>query len=573
MCKRNKTLKFVKSAKSNSMFKKISIIALAIFSLNFNAQKSEATKHLKSNQESVQKPKLVVGLVVDQMRWDYLYRYQSKYTEGGFKRLLNQGYSFNNVMIPYIPTITALGHTCIYTGSVPSIHGIAGNDWTDKTTGKGVYCTTDNTINAVGTDNEKIGQHSPRNLWSTTITDQLGIATNFRSKVVGVSLKDRASILPAGHNPTGAFWFDDSSGNFITSSYYMNDLPTWVKDFNAKRIPTNLVANGWNTLLPIEKYTESTADNSSWEGLLGSAKTPTFPYNNLAADYEAKKDNIRFTPFGNTLTLKFAEAAIDGYNMGRNADTDFLAINIASTDYAGHRFGPNSIEVEDVYLRLDRDLATFFKMLDAKIGAGKYLVFLTADHGAAHSEGYMEANKMQTGFFGVDAEKLLNAKLKEIFGEDKMIWGIDNYQIYFNQNLIKEKSLDLGKVKEETLKILKADPTVLYAVDLDKVAEAAIPEPIKTRIINGYNWQRSGDIQLISHDGMLPPYSKLGTTHSVWNSYDSHIPLIFMGTGIKKGESNKPYFMTDIAPTLAQILKIENPSGCIGSPIVEFLGK
>lgn len=569
MCKRNKTLKFVKSAKSNSMFKKISIIALAIFSLNFNAQKSEAAKHLKSNQESVQKPKLVVGLVIDQMRWDYLYRYQSKYTQGGFKRLLNQGYSFNNVMIPYIPTITALGHTCIYTGSVPSIHGIAGNDWTDKTTGKGVYCTTDTTINAVGTDNEKIGQHSPRNLWSTTITDQLGIATNFRSKVVGVSLKDRASILPAGHNPTGAFWFDDSSGNFITSSYYMNDLPTWVKDFNAKKIPTNLVANGWNTLLPIEKYTESTADNSSWEGLLGSAKTPTFPYNNLAADYEAKKDNIRFTPFGNTLTLKFAEAAIDGYNMGRNADTDFLAINIASTDYAGHRFGPNSIEVEDVYLRLDRDLAAFFKMLDAKVGAGKYLAFLTADHGAAHSEGYMEANKMQTGFFGVDAEKLLNTKLKEKFGEDKMIWGIDNYQIYFNQNLIKEKSLDLGKVKEETLKILKADPTVLYAVDLDKVAEAAIPEPIKTRIINGYNWQRSGDIQLISHDGMLPPYSKLGTTHSVWNSYDSHIPLIFMGTNIKKGESNKPYFMTDIAPTLAQILKIENPSGCIGNPIIE----
>lgn len=562
----NKTLKFVTLAKLNFMFKKISLIALAIFSITiFNAQKIQ--------NSTPQKPKLVVGIVVDQMRWDYLYRYQSKYTNDGFKRLLNQGYSLNNVMIPYIPTVTALGHTSIYTGSVPSIHGIAGNDWTDKTTGKNVYCTTDTSVNAVGTDNAKIGQHSPRNLWSTTITDQLGIATNFRSKVVGVSLKDRASILPAGHNPTGAFWFDDSSGNFITSSYYMNVLPTWVNDFNAKKIPTNLVANGWNTLLPIAEYTESTADNSSWEGLLGSAKTPTFPYQNLATDYEAKKDNIRFTPFGNTLTLKFAEAAIDGYNMGRNVDTDFLAINIASTDYAGHRFGPNSIEVEDVYLRLDRDLATFFKMLDAKVGTGKYVVFLTADHGAAHAEGYMEANKMQTGFFGIDAEKLLNTKLKEKYGEDKMIWTIDNYQIYFNQNLIKEKNLDLGKVKEETLKILKEDPTVLYAVDLDKVAEAAIPEPIKTRIINGYNWQRSGDIQLISHDGMLPPYSKLGTTHSVWNSYDSHIPLIFMGTNIKKGESNKPYFMTDIAPTLAQILKIENPSGSIGNPIVEVLGK
>jgi len=556
------------------MLKKITILAIAILSVGSGyAQKSDANKHVKPSQEAIQKPKLVVGLVIDQMRWDYLYRYQSKYTDGGFKRLLNTGFSLNNVMIPYIPTVTALGHTSVYTGSVPSIHGIAGNDWTDKSTGKNVYCTTDTSVQAVGTSNAKIGQHSPRNLWSTTITDQLGIATNFRSKVVGVSLKDRASILPAGHNPTGAFWFDDSSGDFITSSYYMNDLPTWVKDFNAKNLPKSLVANGWDTLLPIEQYTESTSDNNKWEGLLGSAKTPTFPYSNLAADYEVKKDNIRSTPFGNTLTLKFAEAAIDGYHMGRNADTDFLAINIASTDYAGHKFGPNSIEVEDVYLRLDRDLAAFFKMLDTKVGKGKYLVFLTADHGAAHSEGYMEANKMATGFFGEEFEKTLNTKLKEKFGEDKMIWGIDNYQVYLNQNLIKEKNLDTDKIKDEVLKILKADPTVLYAVDLDEVAEASIPEPIKTRIINGYNWQRSGDIQVISHDGMLPPYSKTGTTHSVWNSYDSHIPLIFMGTGIKNGQSNKPHFMTDIAPTLAQILKIENPSGNIGNPIPEVTEK
>ena len=556
------------------MLKKITILAIAILSVGSGyAQKSDANKHVKPSQEAIQKPKLVVGLVIDQMRWDYLYRYQSKYTDGGFKRLLNTGFSLNNVMIPYIPTVTALGHTSVYTGSVPSIHGIAGNDWTDKSTGKNVYCTTDTSVQAVGTSNAKIGQHSPRNLWSTTITDQLGMATNFRSKVVGVSLKDRASILPAGHNPTGAFWFDDSSGDFITSSYYMNDLPTWVKDFNAKNLPKSLVANGWDTLLPIGQYTESTSDNNKWEGLLGSAKTPTFPYSNLAADYEVKKDNIRSTPFGNTLTLKFAEAAIDGYHMGRNADTDFLAINIASTDYAGHKFGPNSIEVEDVYLRLDRDLAAFFKMLDTKVGKGKYLVFLTADHGAAHSEGYMEANKMATGFFGEEFEKTLNTKLKEKFGEDKMIWGIDNYQVYLNQNLFKEKNLDTDKIKDEVLKILKADPTVLYAVDLDEVAEASIPEPIKTRIINGYNWQRSGDIQVISHDGMLPPYSKTGTTHSVWNSYDSHIPLIFMGTGIKNGQSNKPHFMTDIAPTLAQILKIENPSGNIGNPIPEVTEK
>ncbi len=547
------------------MFKKFSLLLFALFSLAINAQKGK--------NSSVDRPKLVVGIVVDQMRWDFLYRYQAHYGKGGFNRLMKEGYNFNNVMIDYIPTVTALGHTSIYTGSVPSIHGIAGNDWTDRTTGENVYCTTDKNVKGVGSSSEKIGAHSPHQLWSTTITDQLGMATNFRSKVVGVSLKDRASILPAGHNPTGAFWFDEGTGNFVTSSYYMNDLPQWLKNFNAQNWGEKLVANGWNTIKPISEYKESTADNVSWEHLLGSAKTPTFPYQNLAADYAAKKGIIRTTPFGNTLTLKVAEAAIDGYNMGRGTETDFLAINIASTDYVGHSFGPNSVEIQDTYLRLDKDLEEFFKMLDQKIGKGEYLVFLSADHGGAHAEGYMQANKMQTGFFDDGMQKNLEEDLKAKYANEKMIWAIDNYQIYLNQNLIKEKNLDEEDIKNHLIDKLNKDPRVLYAVDLKEVGESAIPEPIKTRIINGYNWQRSGDIQIISHDGMLPTYAKKGTTHSVWNSYDAHIPLIFMGKNIKKGESAKPYHMTDIAPTLAQILKIENPSGNIGQPIVEVLEK
>lgn len=271
------------------MLTKINILVTTILSiLSLNAQKNKTPQ--------LERPKLVVGLVVDQMRWDYLYRYYDKYGNDGFKRLLNQGYSLNNVHINYIPTVTALGHTSIYTGSVPAIHGIAGNDWLDRTTGKNVYCTTDENVKPVGTANVRVGSHSPKNLWSTTITDELRLATNFQAKVVGVSLKDRASILPAGHNPTGAYWFDDSSGNFVTSSYYMNDLPQWLKNFNGQNLPDKLIANGWNTLLPINQYTESSPDNSPWEGLLGSAKTPTFPYSNLAQDYQAKKNNIRYTP-------------------------------------------------------------------------------------------------------------------------------------------------------------------------------------------------------------------------------------------------------------------------------------
>ena len=545
---------------------KIKILFFVFLSvLGMNAQRNQSSP--------TPKPKLVVGIVVDQMRWDFLYRYESKYSNGGFRRLLSQGYSFSNVMIDYVPTVTALGHTSIYTGSVPSIHGIAGNDWTDRETGKNVYCTTDASVNGISSSSEKIGAHSPHNLWSTTITDQVGMATNFRSKVVGVSLKDRASILPAGHNPTGAFWFDEGTGNFVTSSYYMNELPQWLKNFNAQNWGEKLVANGWTTSLPLSQYTESTADDVPWEQLLGSAKTPTFPYSNLAADYAAKKGIIRTTPFGNSLTLKVAEAALDGYQMGRNAETDFLAINIASTDYVGHSFGPNSVEVQDTYLKLDKDLEQFFNMLDKKVGKDNYLVFLSADHGAANALGYMQANKMLTGLFDEGLQKNLEEELKVKFSQEKLIWGIDNYQIYLNHKLIRENNLDVEAVKQQLLAYLNKDPRVLYAVDLAKVGSSAIPEPIKSRIINGYNWQRSGDIQIISHDGMLPNYAKKGTTHSVWNSYDAHIPLIFMGKGIKKGASAKAYHMTDIAPTLAQILKIENPSGNIGNPITEVLGE
>lgn len=547
------------------MSRKIQIVCFVFLSLfSLNAQKN------KSSQP--ERPKLVVGLVVDQMRWDFLYRYYEKYGNDGFKRLLNQGYSLNNVHINYIPTYTAVGHTTIYTGSVPAIHGIAGNDWFDKTTGKNVYCTTDESVKPVGTADAKAGSHSPKNLWATTVTDQLRLATNFQAKVVGVSLKDRASILPAGHNPTGAYWFDDSTGNFVTSSYYMQALPKWVNDFNAQKIPDELVKNGWNTLLPISQYTESSPDNSPWEGLLGSAKTPTFPYSNLAADYNAKKDNIRSTPFGNTLTLKIAEAAIKGENLGAGAVTDFLAVNLASTDYAGHKFGPNSIEVEDVYLRLDRDLAEFFKYLDQNIGINQYTVFLSADHGGAHSVGFMQEHQMPAGFYGED-NKEFNKMLKERFNVDNLIAKVTNNQVYLDDKVISDNKLDSEQVKQALLDILNKDKSVLFAVDMNKAGSSSVPEPLKTRIVNGYNWQRSGDIQVVYHDSWLPAYSKLGTTHGAWNSYDSHIPLIFMGWGIKNGESNREYNMTDIAPTLSVLLHIQFPSGNIGNPIVEVIGK
>ena len=520
---------------------------------------------------NLERPKLVVGIVVDQMRWDYLYRYYDKYETGGFKRLLNDGFSCENTMINYIPSVTAIGHTTIFTGSVPSIHGIAGNNWVDSKTGKSVYCTDDSTVQTIGAEG-KAGQMSPRKLLTTTITDELRLATNFKSKVVGISLKDRASILPAGHNPTAAFWVDDASGKFISSSYYMSELPKWANDFNNSKPIEKLLANGWNTLLPIAQYTESTGDDMEWEGVLKGATKPVFPYDVQKA-YSLNPGSLRQMPFGNTLTLQFAEAAIDGYKLGQENTSDFLAINCASTDYSGHLVGPNAIEIEDVYLRLDRDLASFFKYLDKKVGKGNYLVFLTADHGAAHAVKFSEANKMPAGLLSKGLKSNLEISLEKQFGEKQLIFGTDNYQVTFNKDLIESKKLDFDKIKAATVSFLKQQDGIQYAVDQDKISEASIPSPLKEMMINGYNHKRSGSVVMIPMAGWLSHNSVKGTSHSMWNPYDTHIPLVFMGWKIPQGTTNRVVNMTDISATLAALLHIQMPSGCIGTPITEVLGR
>lgn len=520
--------------------------------------------------QPVKGPKLVVGIVVDQMRWDYLYRYYDRYeATGGFKRMLNEGFSCENTFINYIPSYTAIGHTTVFTGSVPALHGIAGNNWIDQATGKNVYCTDDSTVQGVGS-NSSAGKMSPRNLLATTITDELRLATNFQSKVIGVSLKDRASILPAGHNPTGAYWFDDAAGNFITSTWYMKDLPKWVKDFNDKDEPTKLLSSPWTTLYPINTYKQSTADDVKWEGKFKGETTTAFPHN-LAELYKTDKDVIRTSPYGNTLTLNFAKAAIEGNNLGGGTATDFLTINCASTDYVGHKYGPNSIEIEDVYLRLDKELGAFYKYLDQKLGKGNYLVFLTADHGAAHAINFMKEYKMPAEF--LELKKIttsLNDALKAQFGAEKIVLSNTNYQINFNKKVIRDQKLDYDAIKKAALKFLKDVTELQFVIDVENIGAEPVPEMVKQMTINGYNNKRSGTIQLIPYPAWFEGgYGGTGTTHGTWNPHDTHIPLVWMGWGIKPGKSNREVYMTDIAPTVAALLRIQMPNAAIGKPITE----
>ncbi len=517
------------------------------------------------------RPSLVVGIVVDQMRWDYLYRYYNRYSEGGFKRLLKQGFSCENAYINYLPSTTAVGHTCIYTGSVPSLSGITGNDWTDQLTGSQVYCTADSTVKPVGVNSSTEGRMSPRNLLVTTITDELRMATNYQSRVISVSLKDRAAILPAGHTANAAFWMDDSSGNFISSTYYMNKLPPEVEKFNHEKNIDRYLKNNWETLYPISTYVESDSDNESYEGKIPGETSAVFPHN-IRGAYAKSPVSFRSTPFGNSLTLDFAKTLLDAYQMGQGQVTDFLTINCASTDYVGHLFGPNSIEVEDVYLRLDLDLAAFFSILDKKIGKGNYLVFLTADHGAAHAVGYSRKNRMPADFFS-SAEILenLNQLIQQKFGISQAIRSAQNFQINFNLAKISASNVDFESIKKFTTDYLQKLPGVNYAIDMDRIGESPIPEPIKKMIINGYHFKRSGQVQVIFQPGWLESYSRTGTTHGEWNPYDTHIPLIFMGWDIHPGASASRVQMTDIAPTLATLLHIQAPNGNIGTPIVDML--
>ncbi len=521
--------------------------------------------------QAIPRPKLVVGIVVDQMRWDYLYRYYDRYdVNGGFKRMLNQGFTCENTLIPYAPTITACGHSTIFTGAVPAISGITGNIWWDNKQMRAVYCAEDKTVKTVGSSST-LGLMSPRNLLVTSICDELRLSNNFRGKTIGIALKDRGSILPAGHSANAAYWYDNTVGNWITSTYYMNELPKWVSDFNGQKWVDKYYEQGWDLLYPANTYIQSSADQKSYEASPFGTTAKGFPYD-FKAFIGKSYGAIATTPFGNSLTAEFAKAAVTNEQLGADDITDFLTVSFSSPDYIGHSFGPNSIEAEDGFLRLDKQLGDLLDFLDKKVGKGQYTVFLSADHGAAQVPEFMQENKLPAGrIFLSRVTAKLNADLKTKFNINNLVVSDENYQFHLNHPALDSANMKADEVIDWIIHNLQYEPGIVRLFALKDLNTVPLPATIRNMINNGYYPPRNGDIQIILQPHYIDAWSNTGTTHGLWNPYDAHIPLLWYGWGIKHGKTNRETYMTDIAPTLAALLHIQMPSGTVGKVVEEVM--
>lgn len=516
------------------------------------------------------KPKLIVGIVVDQMRNDYIYRYWNRFGSGGFKRLVSNGCYFRNAHYNYVPTYTGPGHCSIYTGTTPRSHGIIANDWHIQGTKKTHYCVRDTLTTSIGSGN-KNGQMSPRQQLASTIGDELKMSQP-GSKVFGIALKDRSAILPAGHAANAAFWFDDESGSFISSSWYMLQLPAWLNAFNAQKKAATYLAKSWNTLYPLETYSASIADNNPYENVPSKKELPVFPYDYSKFIAANSFGILKSTPYGNSITKDLAMACIDAENLGLDEQADLLTISFSTPDYVAHAYGPRSVEAEDIYLRLDRDLEELLNYLDKKAGKDNYIVFLTADHGGADVPQHLIDSKIPAGY---SSEKKImqacrNYSQKE-FGDSLLIEDVSNEQIFLDLQKLQQLNLNKTSTEDKLAAFLIRQPGVAEAWSSAELRGATNRQGDFTALLqNGYNQRLSGHVSFMYLPGWMD-YAPKGTTHGAGYNYDTHVPVIFYGAGIKKGTWFDYVAITQIAPTVCELLKINQPNACNFSPLKQVL--
>ena len=520
-------------------------------------------------QQPPPQPRLIVAITVDQMRADYLTRYAHGYGTGGFVRMQAEGFTLLDHHFSYAPTYTGPGHAGIATGTTPAVHGIIGNNWFERESGQRIYCASDTTVQAVAMEGSapgSAGQMSPHRMQSTTWADELKLHNGGRSKVIGMSMKDRGAIMPAGHYGDAAYWL--SGGDFISSTHYFDELPKWVRKFNNSKATEKYVRDGWDLLVDKDLYQGSTEDLTPYEGAFKGRIRPTFPYDlEELAENNGGLDIIKATPHGNALLVDFALLALDAEELGRGEATDVLAISFSSTDYVGHRFGSHAMETEDTYRRLDHDIARLFDALDAQLGTGQWLAFLTADHGGATVPSMANALGMPGGYWNsapmaAHVDSVLNARL----GEKKWVRSYDNGQFFLDRKLLRSADLEVDEVCDIIVDIARQYPEVHTALTARQLASGHFEDAPGAHVQRGWHPEASGDVAVVLRPGYIQ-YGRTGTTHGSPWAYDTHVPLLFLGPGVPQGRSYEPTLIRDIAPTLSALLGFPRPSGCTGSPI------
>jgi predicted AlkP superfamily pyrophosphatase or phosphodiesterase len=494
------------------------------------------------------KPKLLVLVAVDQFRYDYLTRFRAEY-KAGLARLLDNGAVFTNAHYEHFPTVTAIGHSTMLSGATPSISGIVGNEWFDRETGKQVTSVSDDGTTLTGVEGARRGA-SPKRLLVSTIADELKMVDNL-SKAIGISSKDRSAILPLGRMADAAFWFDTTTGNFVSSTYYSQTFPSWADKFNKARTVDQWVGKTW-----------SPAD--------AQAAAPGFLKLGATAE-KGYYDNIDRSPFGNELLVLFAEAAIDAEKLGADDHTDVLTVSLSANDRVGHSLGPDAPEVRDISIQTDRLLGGFFEYLDRHVGAGNYIAVLTADHGVAPMPEVMGKRRMPGGRLPEGA--VLNAiqtALTQKFGEGQWIVGKSGPAPYFNYDLIRQKKLSHEEVENAAAEAVRAVPHIYRVYTRSQLrAGRVLTDLVDRRVANGFHHERGSDLFVVSEPYWL--FEARGTSHGTPYNYDSHVPVILMGPGIKPGRYVNRAAVNDIAPTLATLLDVETPSGASGRVLSEAL--
>lgn len=519
-------------------------------------------------------PKLVIGIVIDQMRYDYLHRFYDKFCEGGFKKLMIEGTNCKNTMYNYAPTYTAPGHASIYTGTTPNNHGIVGNDWYSREERKTINCVEDTTVRTLGADNMS-GFCSPKNLKVNTVTDQLKL-TYRDSKVISMSIKNRGAILPGGHLSDGSYWFDYETGSFISSSYYANSLPTWVTSFNAEKQPLNYSKEKWETLLPLKNYYESREDDSEYEYTFGNKEKPVFPYdlkkiNKPTFSYA----NFVYTPFANTYLTNFALNAIDNEMLGADKTTDFLNISYSTPDIIGHAFGPYSVEIQDCYMRLDLEIKRLILELEKKVGKDNFVLFLTADHAVAPVPQLLVDAKLSGGYFYEDE---FNVFLDSIciakYGKSFLIGEVNN-NVYLDRKAIENLKLTEDEVTEYLCSRIRQYKGIKQAYTSKQLMSKGKGDKMLEMIANGYHYKESGDLVYVLEANYLPKSShesiKKGTSHGSPYGYDTHVPLLWYGKGITAQEIYNRIEIIDISTTLVYLMNLQKTNGMTGEPILELV--